>query len=35
MDHYSDKDTADVFTEISRGGDKDLGLIEAHAQAEH
>jgi starvation-inducible DNA-binding protein len=30
-----DMDTADIFTEISRGIDKDLWLVEAHLQAEH
>lgn len=28
-----DQDTADIFTEVSRGIDKDLWLVEAHAQA--
>jgi len=30
-----DQGTADIFTEISRGIDKDLWFVEAHAQAEH
>ncbi len=33
-DEIGDKDTADLFTEISRGLDKDLWLVEAHAQSE-
>ena len=33
-DEIGDKDTADIFTEISRGADKDLWFIEAHLQAE-
>jgi starvation-inducible DNA-binding protein len=28
-----DQDTADIFTEVSRGIDKQLWLVEAHAQA--
>src|SRR6266446_10663593 len=31
-DEIRDKDTADVFTEISRSVDKDLWFVEAHAQ---
>ena len=31
---YTDADTADVFTEISRGTDKWLWLVEAHLQAD-
>jgi starvation-inducible DNA-binding protein len=31
-DEIHDKDTADVFTEISRSVDKDLWFVEAHAQ---
>jgi starvation-inducible DNA-binding protein len=34
-DEIGDKGTADIFTEISRGMDKDLWFVEAHAQAEH
>jgi len=30
-----DLDTADLFTEISRGIDKWLWFVEAHLQAEH
>src|SRR5262245_10847704 len=30
-----DQGTADIFTEISRGIDKDLWFVEAHAQADH
>jgi starvation-inducible DNA-binding protein len=30
-----DAATADIFTEIVRGVDKDLWFVEAHAQAEH
>ncbi len=30
-----DADTADIFTEISRGADKYLWFVEAHTQAEH
>ena len=33
-DEAEDKDTADVFTEISRGIDQWLWFVEAHAQAE-
>ncbi len=33
-DEIGDKDTADIFTEISRGADKDLWFVEAHLQAE-
>ena len=33
-DEIGDKDTADIFTEISRAVDKDLWFVEAHAQAE-
>jgi len=33
-DEIHDKDTADLFTEISRAADKDLWFVEAHAQAE-
>lgn len=32
-DEIGDADTADVFTEISRGIDKDLWFVEAHMQA--
>jgi starvation-inducible DNA-binding protein len=32
-DELSDKDTADIFTEISRGVDKWLWFVEAHLQA--
>ena len=34
-DEIGDKDTADIFTEISRSVDKDLWFVEAHLQAEH
>src|SRR5262245_28415033 len=34
-DEMGDKDTADIFTEISRAVDKDLWFVEAHLQAEH
>lgn len=34
-DEFDDKDTADIFTEISRGTDKYLWFVEAHAQGEH
>ena len=34
-DEIGDKGTADIFTEISRGMDKDLWFVEAHAQADH
>ncbi|PYT18186.1 MAG: DNA starvation/stationary phase protection protein Dps [Acidobacteria bacterium] len=34
-DEIGDKGTADIFTEISRGVDKDLWFVEAHAQSEH
>lgn len=33
-DELGDKDSADIFTEISRGVDKYLWFVEAHAQAE-
>lgn len=33
-DELGDRDTADVFTEISRGVDKWLWFVEAHIQAE-
>jgi len=33
-DEIGDKDTADVFTEVSRSVDKDLWFVEAHVQAE-
>ena len=33
-DELRDRDTADLFTEISRGVDKWLWFVEAHAQAE-
>jgi len=33
-DELRDKDTADIFTEISRGVDKWLWFVEAHLQAE-
>ena len=33
-DEIGDKDTADIFTEISRSIDKDLWFVEAHLQAE-
>jgi len=33
-DEIGDKDTADIFTEISRSVDKDLWFVEAHAQTE-
>jgi starvation-inducible DNA-binding protein len=32
-DAFGDKDTADLFTEISRGADKSLWFVEAHLQA--
>jgi starvation-inducible DNA-binding protein len=32
-DELEDKDTADIFTEISRQTDKDLWFLEAHVQA--
>ena len=32
-DELGDMDTADIFTEISRGIDKDLWFVEAHIQA--
>jgi len=34
-DEIGDKGTADIFTEISRGVDKDLWFVEAHAQSDH
>jgi starvation-inducible DNA-binding protein len=34
-DEHKDLDTADLFTEISRGVDKWLWFVEAHAQAKH
>jgi starvation-inducible DNA-binding protein len=34
-DEIGDKGTADIFTEISRGIDKDLWFVEAHSQADH
>ena len=33
-DEVNDKDTADLFTEVSRSLDKDLWFVEAHLQAE-
>jgi starvation-inducible DNA-binding protein len=33
-DEMGDKDTADIFTEISRGVDKWLWMVEAHIQTE-
>jgi starvation-inducible DNA-binding protein len=33
-DEMGDKGTADIFTEISRGADKDLWFVESHLQAE-
>ena len=33
-DTLGDKDTADLFTEISRGVDKWLWFVEAHLQAD-
>jgi starvation-inducible DNA-binding protein len=33
-DEVRDKDTADIFTEVSRGVDKWLWFVEAHLQAE-
>ena len=33
-DEAGDKDTADLFTEISRELDKDLWFLQAHLQAE-
>jgi starvation-inducible DNA-binding protein len=33
-DELGDKDTADIFTEISRGVDKWLWFVEAHLQAD-
>lgn len=32
-DELGDKDTADLFTEVSRGIDKDLWFVEAHIQS--
>jgi starvation-inducible DNA-binding protein len=34
-DKLNDRDTADLFTEVSRGIDKWLWFVEAHVQAEH
>ena len=33
-DELNDKDSADIFTEVSRGLDKQLWFVEAHLQAE-
>ena len=33
MDEVGDKDTADIFTEVSRGIDKSLWFVEAHIQS--
>jgi starvation-inducible DNA-binding protein len=33
-DELGDADTADIFTEVSRGIDKWLWFVEAHSQAE-
>ena len=33
-DSMGDKDTADLFTEISRGVDKSLRFVEAHVQVD-
>ena len=33
-DEMGDRDTADIFTEISRGVDKWLWMVEAHIQTE-
>jgi starvation-inducible DNA-binding protein len=33
-DEVGDADTADLFTEVSRGADKHLWFVEAHLQAE-
>jgi len=33
MDEIGDKDTADLFTEVSRGIDKSLWFVEAHIQS--
>lgn len=33
MDEIGDKDTADIFTEVSRGIDKSLWFVEAHIQS--
>jgi starvation-inducible DNA-binding protein len=32
-DQLGDKDTADIFTEVSRQVDKDLWFLEAHIQS--
>ena len=34
-DDLKDADTADIFTEVSRGADMNLWFVEAHEQAEH
>jgi starvation-inducible DNA-binding protein len=33
-DDLADKDTADIFTEVSRGADKYLWMVESHADAD-